>query len=138
MFGLVKAAALCSNAVLDPVGAGSGDATEIAIMLAADQLGADVSTERRSTHRRRQFNFDTTLRMMSTVDETSDGLVLHVKGAPEEVVARCVGMNPDDASRMRDAVDSFAGRGLRVLAVARRVSATPSPRSEWMLNPSSS
>ena len=58
--------------------------------------------------------------MMSTVDAVGDRLVLHVKGAPEEVLARCAGMDDRARAEVDRAVAEYAGRGLRVLAMACR------------------
>ena len=117
---LLQAAARCSNAELAADGEGSGDATEIALLLAAAGLGADVSVQRRAAGRRHLYHFDTALRMMSTVDALGGRLVLHVKGAPEEVLERCAGMDDRARADVDRAVAGYAGRGLRVLAVARR------------------
>ena len=74
LLALVQAAAWCSNAELTTTEEGGGDATEVALLLAARGLGADTSAELRATRRRRQYNFDTALRMMSIVDESDSGL----------------------------------------------------------------
>ena len=66
---------------------------------------------------------------MSTADATSEGVVVHVKGAPEEVLARSATALGDDGEflltpairrEVTGAMDELADRGLRVLAVARR------------------
>jgi magnesium-transporting ATPase (P-type) len=123
---LIHAAALCTNAELDLRGEGNdtGDPTEIALLNAASQLGEAVGVLARAAGRRAQFHFDPSLRLMSTVDadEGEGGFWVHAKGAPEAVLARL-----RDADRRGSpgadaaaAVQSFAERGLRVLAVARR------------------
>ena len=117
---LVQAAAWCSNAELSTADEGSGDATEIALLLAARGMGADTSARHRATRRRRQYNFDTALRMMSTVDDGDSELTLYTKGAPEQVLERCVGLDEDEREAVDAAVTDYASRGLRVLAVARR------------------
>ena len=113
---MLEAAARCSNAELRPSGDATGDATEVALMLGAAGFGVPVDAESRRTGRRRLFHFDADRRTMSTADETADGLVLHTKGAPEEVLSRCRDV-PDGVDA---AVRSFAARGLRVLAIAQR------------------
>ena len=128
---LARAAAACNNADLDDAGSsGSGDPTEIALLRAAAALGENVSLLARERQRRRRFNFDPALRLMSTVDETpTGGLRVHVKGAPEAVLARCdrvwVGdvderLDADRSAELLAAVDSYAKRGLRVIGVADR------------------
>jgi magnesium-transporting ATPase (P-type) len=66
---------------------------------------------------------------MSTVDAAGDGLVIHVKGAPEEVLARATRirdasgerpLTPADRDAVTSAMRDHAAGGLRVLAVADR------------------
>jgi calcium-translocating P-type ATPase len=127
---LARAVAACSNAELEAVRTKSrGEATEIGMLEAARALGADVSIRRREQHRRGLFRFDPRLRLMTTIDDDGGRLVVHTKGAPEAVLAvstrvvRPDGKEEpfDDAARaaVLDAVEGYAARGLRVLAVAR-------------------
>jgi len=89
---LAETAAACSSADVERARAGKsrGEATEVGMLLAAESLGANVGIAHRESRRRGLFRFDPTLRLMTTADETPQGLVLHTKGAPEEVLARCV------------------------------------------------
>ena len=128
---LARVAAACNNAQL---GAGPaeafGDPTEVALLELARGAGVDVDAEARRARRRRQFHFDPRLRLMSTVDEEDGGLVVDVKGAPEEVLARSARLlGPDGAERALSEVEraaiaarteELASRGLRVLGLARR------------------
>ena len=61
----------------------------------------------------RRHSFDPTRRRESV--QTAEELM--VKGAPDAVLPRCVGLDGDEA---HTAVDALAERGLRVLAIARR------------------
>src|SRR5207342_3679814 len=83
---LAEALAACNNAELGP---DAGDPTELALLQAARLLGADVTLAAREAGRRKEFHFDAARRLMSTIDERSDGLYVHVKGAPEEALDRC-------------------------------------------------
>jgi calcium-translocating P-type ATPase len=120
----------CSNAELnrdDPVRS-SGDPTEIALLLAAAGLGADVSVSDRERGRKRQYHFDPGLRLMSTVDVEDGRLVIHTKGAPEEILARSSAtlspegrqrpLTPDARTAIEREIERFAARGLRVLGLA--------------------
>jgi calcium-translocating P-type ATPase len=118
----------CTNAELG--GDEAGDPTEIALLRLGASLGGDPALEQRQSHRRTQFHFDPTLKLMSTVDEESGALWVNAKGAPEAVLPRCSAMidtdgaeQPlDDAERqeLERRVDSYASSGERVLAMARR------------------
>ncbi len=136
---LASAAAACTTAHV-PTGAqltGSGDPTELALLLLAADLGVAVSPEHRDSARVAMFHFDAHLKRMSTVDQNSDNRIVHTKGALETVLPCCdtvtdprLGTRPlDDAIRrqVRDTLDRYAARGLRVLAVAVRTLASDSP-----------
>jgi calcium-translocating P-type ATPase len=116
---LLAAAVYSSNA--EPGGdTAAGDATEIAIVLAAAGFGVGPTSEERTTARDHLYHFDPALRMMSSVDRMPAGLVVHAKGAPEEVLRRCNGLSDAERAAVHRAVEGYASRGLRVLAVADR------------------
>ena len=114
--------AACTSADLD---AGSGDPTELALLEAAAGLGSDTRVIHRESTRQEVFHFDASLRLMSTVDERDGRLAINVKGAPEDVLARCTtvsGRPLDDDARgtILAQSETWAREGLRVLAVADR------------------
>ena len=124
--------AQCNTAELDGArpGRGSGDATDVALLDAARSMGADIDPARRADRRRQIFHFDPQLRLMTTVDDGPDGTTVHTKGAPEDVLSRCVSVMAVDGSvqpldgPMREhvaaAVGRYAARGLRMIAAAER------------------
>ena len=129
---LADAMSRCTNARLGDAGDdGTGDPTEIALLLAARGLGLSTAPDARDATRLSQFHFDPTLRMMSTIDRDVEGQAwVHAKGAPEELLTRCKTMvGSDGATRLLDAADraridaaarGLAESGLRVLAAGRR------------------
>ncbi len=128
---LVRAVAACNNAELgDTQDRSTGDPTELALLEFAAAAGADVRVGTRERMQRKQFYFDPALRLMSTIDGNGDALVLNVKGAPEEVVARSErAVAPDGHEHPLDATARaavegqmavYAEQGLRVLGIARR------------------
>ena len=128
---LAVAAAACSEADLHPPDGDEpvGDPTELALLQAAERLGADVSAGWREHVRRRVFPFHAGRKRMATVDEVDGVRWVHVKGAPDRLLERCEAIAAaagerqlDDALRaeVRAAIDAHAGRGLRVLGFARR------------------
>jgi magnesium-transporting ATPase (P-type) len=89
--------AACTTAEIDDQQE-TGDPTEVVLLRAAAALGADVSTSARDARRQTLFRFDPSRRLMSTVDVTGTGLVVHTKGAPEAVLARCSRVAEPDGS----------------------------------------
>ena len=121
----------------------SGDPTEVALLEMAASRDADVTLPGREARRRRLFRFDPRLKLMSTVDEASGGLVVSVKGAPETVMARVtrirngadeVPVTSADRALVREVMEGYGRQGLRVLAFARRVlepgAAVPAARED--------
>ncbi|MQS17140.1 cation-transporting P-type ATPase [Streptomyces kaniharaensis] len=123
---LADAAATCTTA--DPA-AGHGDPTELALLDLAARLGTARTPGRRDHERRALFRFDPHVKLMTTADARDGAVVLHTKGAPEEVLTHATQLldhgtarplTPADRTEVVHAVGRMAARGLRVLAVARR------------------
>lgn len=135
----IRAAVWCGNAELADPAAGSpeesGDPTELALLHVAEAIG--ISARRDHDRRLAHFHFDPNLRRMSTLDRVGESAVLHTKGAPEEVLARCTHIAAADGSDRpmttadRAAVDavvtSWASQGQRLLALAERTLDCPGP-----------
>jgi calcium-translocating P-type ATPase len=136
---LATTAAACTTAeeATDAQPAGSGDPTERALLTLADDLGVGVSAAGRAADRQLVFSFDPHLQRMSTLDlergpEAADPplLAVHTKGAPESVLPCCTlvldgtgvarPLSDADRSALAQTLATWAARGLRVLAVARR------------------
>ena len=128
---LVETMAVCNVAELVDANRAHGDPTEIALLRYAAEQGVDTGADERERHRRMLFRFDPRLKRMSTVDAVDGvGLVVHAKGASEEVLPRCTHMlGPHGTARPMDPAgreqaarmqDELASDGLRVLAFASR------------------
>ena len=122
---LAESAAACNNARLEPDGHVTGDPTEVALLQAARALGADVDADRReqatsaSVQLRPAAEADDDARRFDRGSEWLD-----TKGAPEEVLSRCVTVLAGDASeRSLDAararVHHASRRGVRAGRAAR-------------------
>jgi Ca2+-transporting ATPase len=109
---LLDAAAACCDAELsaDERG-GTGDPTELAILIAAAERSVRRADIERQRPRAAENPFDAERKRMSI--RRKDG-VLYVKGAVERVLERC----DHDGASARTANAQMAERGLRVLAVA--------------------
>ncbi|NKY59346.1 cation-translocating P-type ATPase [Nocardia flavorosea] len=119
--------ARCATA--DPGEHAGGDPMEIALLRYAADRDRAVPMARRDTERLALNDFDAQRKMMSTVDDIGGTARVHVKGAPEAVLPRCTRWPRDaTADQVRAQVDELAGRGLRVLAVARRRADGAPPR----------
>jgi calcium-translocating P-type ATPase len=127
---LARTAVACNNAARSGTDRKLvGDATEIALVEAALGLGVDNVDQLRSG-RLRQFHFDPALKLMSTIDGHEGALFVNTKGAPEEVLARSDRilwregeereLGPDEEAAVRSAIETYAAKGLRVLAFANR------------------
>jgi calcium-translocating P-type ATPase len=136
---LAQTAAACNNATLAG-DASTGDATEVAVLMAARALGVELDADTRERWRRARFHFDPQLKLMSTIDAAGEGVVLHTKGAPESVLPRCtqrldadghaVALSASERDHVARQVEDFAREGMRVLALAQRALPPGPPPSE--------
>jgi len=106
----------------------TGDPTETALYAFAAQR-SDAREVIRQHPRVYEIPFDSERKLMSTVNGTGE-YTLYVKGAPDELVARCTHISvsgqvreltPQDEKAVREANAAMAGQALRVLAAAYRV-----------------
>ncbi|MGE5227106.1 MAG: cation-translocating P-type ATPase, partial [Planctomycetaceae bacterium] len=121
-----EVAALCNDATLDPA---AGDPLDIALLEAVG--AARVDELRAAMPRVDAVPFDSDRKRMATLHGNRDGGLLLVKGAPEAVLPLCrerlrddgaaVSLPPDEADRLHRQVDDLAVRGMRVLALAHRL-----------------
>ncbi len=104
-----------------------GEPTEGALRSLGMKAGVDPTGWRRVA----VVPFESENKLMATLDTDPDGgLHVHVKGAPDRVLDRCATqVGPDGTSEPLDRafwdeqIDALGGRGLRVLAAARRPAA---------------
>lgn len=129
---LAWTAAICTTAEAptDAQPTGSGDPTELALLRLAADLGVAVDPIVREAARRAMFHFEPHLKRMSSIDQESDMVVVHMKGALETVLPCCTtlldtqgqdrAMDDPLRSELHRTLDRYAASGLRVLAIARR------------------
>ncbi|SDK76691.1 plasma-membrane calcium-translocating P-type ATPase [Actinopolyspora mzabensis] len=123
---LLRALARCETA--DDATA-SGDPMELALLEFARAHDVRLTADTRNEQREKLYPFDPRLRRMASVEPRGEGFVVHVKGAPEEIIARCVTLFSGEGSveltdtrrtELTGVVSDMADRGLRVIAFAVR------------------
>ncbi|HET9094483.1 MAG TPA: cation-transporting P-type ATPase [Solirubrobacteraceae bacterium] len=137
---LLATATFCNNATLAPAadGAwrGTGDSTEVALLISARALGfaGPIDHAERGRQRSKLYSFDARRKRMTTLDAAAAGWTYHVKGAPLELLSRCTavadergvrGLSAADRERVAGEVERSAASGLRVLGFASRVAPGP-------------
>lgn len=126
----LRAGVLCNDAAPQPGvgGAGrKGDPTEIALLVAGERGGLGHADTQRASPRIDAIPFESAHMFRATLHEARADRVIYKVGAAERVVERCTDtLNgagervPLDHAEVRGVVAAMAGRGLRVLALARR------------------
>ncbi|HET6383988.1 MAG TPA: HAD-IC family P-type ATPase [Armatimonadota bacterium] len=135
LLSAMQVGALCTEAELTPGRDGGWDAigssTEQALLLTAIRAGVDVPRFRTEmqTHEIQERSPGRNY-MISLHDRLDGGTELLVKGAPEEVIALCSAevspdgmgeLSPRRQIQLLEWNERLAGRGLRVLGLARTV-----------------
>ncbi|MGI9336499.1 MAG: cation-translocating P-type ATPase [Gammaproteobacteria bacterium] len=139
----LRIAALCNDAELGrdadrgsraSSGAGVGDPLEVALLQAAATAGQHRQALVEALPRVKEVPFDATVKLMATVHRNRHRFLFAVKGAPEEIIARCTHLRSDVDGQGRDTIcmddalrtrllarnAGLASEGLRVLAVASK------------------
>ena len=137
---IARAAGLCNDAVLrdqDGEWRMAGDPTEGALLALAGKADLELLAESAPLRRVDSIPFESEHRFMATLHHDHHGHgFIHVKGAPERVLAMCAqeqgatGPQPLRLDYWRARIDELAALGQRVLAVAGR--ATLETRSELL------
>ena len=124
---LVTAMALSNDATWTAEGRAIGDPTDVALLVAAHQAGADQRRLAESLPRVSEIPFDSNRKCMTTIHrDRAGGFVSFTKGAVEVVLARSTelatttGLAPLAAGELRATSERMASDGLRVLAVGMR------------------
>ncbi len=131
---VLTTAARCNNATVSPRGDGIdswqviGDPTEGALVVAA--LKAGIESHDREHQTVHEIPFDSERKAMSVVVRGPEGTaVMHTKGAPEMILAKCIAerrggkvepLTDDRRGQIMQWNSEMAGRALRVLALAYR------------------
>ena len=120
LYEILAAGMLCNDAVIRD-GMPQGDATEMALLQAADSAGVQMKLARLD-----EIPFETTIGYMATLHQDVGDNVIFVKGAPETVIPKCNHARVGDRTEKADHDSLFgkahemAKQALRVLAVAMK------------------
>ena len=112
----IRLACLCCDADIE-----KGEATELGIVRGAKEKGYDKEEMENNMPRVYEIPFSSERRLMTTVHKNGNDYLAISKGAVEEILKICgEGKN----RTVINEADRLAERGLRVLAVAKKVSST--------------
>lgn len=126
----LRAGVLCNDSLLTRDGGGvqlQGDPTEIALLVAGEKGGFGHAGTRSAAPLVDAIPFESAHMFRATLHEAPIGRVIYKVGAVERVLAHCSDALdrrgervPLDRDRIHAVLATMAGRGLRVLAIARR------------------
>jgi Ca2+-transporting ATPase len=123
---LAKAMILCSDASFDN-GMGTGDPTEIALLVMGDWLGIDRKKLQDSSRRIDEAAFDSDRKLMSTLVEENGKYIVYTKGAIGNLVEICtqvleggktISLTEAHKKRYLDAAVNMSDQALRTLGAA--------------------
>ena len=128
---VIEGGLLCNDASYDPSKESIiGDPTEGAMVVLAHKVGMEKDAWNRKFPRIQEIPFDSDRKLMSTYHEIDGKIVMYTKGAPDELLRRCVSIELNgkvealgDAKREEILAknQAFAEEALRVIGVAYRV-----------------
>jgi P-type Ca2+ transporter type 2C len=130
---LMQVAVLCNDAHINQDGAELGDPTEVALIAYSNEKKQPYAKLRREFPREAELPFDSDRKLMSTVHTIDGQRMLLTKGGPDVVLARCSHVlvdgqeqpaNPALMEGIRNQIEEFSDRALRVLAFGYKPLAT--------------
>ena len=135
---LAKAMVLCSDATYEN-DEGTGDPTEIALLIYADNLRLDRKTLAQVNKRIGEFAFDSDRKLMSTLIEGDGKYTVYTKGAIDNLLDKCsqvleqgkeVPLTESHKAAFLKAADQMSDQALRTLGAAYKHVSGPIPEAE--------
>lgn len=123
---LAKAMILCSDATYEK-GHGTGDPTEIALLILGDDLGIDRKKLSSHANRSSEFTFDSDRKLMSTLIEENGNFTVYTKGAIGNLIkistrvlekGKVIPITEEHKNRYLIATEKMSNNALRTLGVA--------------------
>lgn len=121
---LLRSAVLCSNASLNDAGGATGDPTEVALLMLAQEAGK-LKDIQASSARWMEWSFDSVRKRMSVAASGEGGAEFHVKGAPESILPLCK-LGDVEKAKVEQWMKERSVQGRRLLAIAK----APTARSQ--------
>ena len=128
---VIEGGLLCNDATYDPEKETIiGDPTEGAMVVLAHKVGMEKADWNSKFPRIQEIPFDSDRKLMSTYHEIDGKIVMYTKGAPDELLRRCVSIDLNgkvealSAAKREEILaknQAFAEEALRVIGVAYRV-----------------
>ena len=112
-----EALILCNNASLDF--GGTGDSTEIALLMMTEEKGIDISKVREENLRAHEWSFESDRKRMSVAIQDSSGTQIYCKGAPESLLPLCL-LSSEEKLKIEKSIADLSHIGRRILAFAHR------------------
>lgn len=116
---LLISSVLCSNATLQDDGSSTGDPTEVALLYSAIDHGLNIKEINRGSTRLFEWSFDSNRKRMSVAVKNHDEVIIHVKGAPESVLALCL-LTAEEKKHYELLIEQLSAQGKRLLAVGSK------------------
>lgn len=135
---LAEAMVLCSDATFAN-GKATGDPTEIALLLFAEDIGLDRKKLNDENKRVGEFSFDSDRKLMSTLDEENGKYTVYTKGAIDNLLTICshilvkgqvVEITDEHKNEVFQATEKMSNDALRTLGAAYKSVNTEIPSSE--------
>jgi Ca2+-transporting ATPase len=120
---LLLVCALCNDVRKDPAGRTLGDPLEVALLVAAEELGLNVERRAGELPRVAEIPFEAERKSMATIHQDRGGYLVLVKGAPEVIAPMC---RPAPGPNWTAINQQLTRMGHRTLALAsKRIAALP-------------
>ncbi|MGE0003610.1 MAG: calcium-translocating P-type ATPase, PMCA-type [Candidatus Izemoplasmatales bacterium] len=130
---ILKVCLLCNDAIMEEEKV-LGDPTEGALLVLAQKGGYDLETKEEKYPQLNEYSFDSTRKMMTSINQIGDESIVLTKGACDQLIKHCdrieIGgeirpMTKKDIQMILDKNEEYSADAYRVLGYAYKVTETP-------------
>lgn len=131
---ILKTSLLCNDAAFDAEHNIIGDPTEGALLVLAAKGGLSQEGKRETYPQLNEYPFDSTRKMMSSIHQIDERILVLTKGAPDQLIKRCNriqiqdeirALTQKDITRILAQNDLYSQKAFRVLGFAYRETDQP-------------